>query len=78
MFFTLSTRDLLQPDLFKIYSQKNFFVFENVLVLFYHPFHICLEKLNWSKLTKILPLSKKSMNPIQTYPHIIELFACIL
>ena len=27
------------------------------------------------KLTKVLPASIKSMNPMQKYPHIIELFA---
>ena len=30
------------------------------------------------KSVKVLPASIKSMNPIQKYPHIIGLFACIL
>ena len=30
------------------------------------------------KPVSLLPLSIKSINPIQKYPHIIELYACIL
>ena len=30
------------------------------------------------KTFKVLPASKKSINPIQKYPHITELYACIL
>ena len=30
------------------------------------------------KSVKLLPLSIKSINPIQKYPHIIESYACIL
>ena len=30
------------------------------------------------KSVKILPLSIKSINPVQKYPHIIESCACIL
>ena len=29
-----------------------------------------------AKLVNLLPASIKSMNPIQKYPHITELFAC--
>ena len=28
------------------------------------------------KSTKVLPANIKSMNPMQKYPHIIELFGC--
>ena len=27
---------------------------------------------------KLLPLNMKSINPIQKYPHILELYACTL
>ena len=29
-------------------------------------------------MVKVFPLSIKSVNPIQKYPHIIESYACIL
>ena len=29
-----------------------------------------------AKSTKVSPASIKPMNPVQKYPHIIELFAC--
>ena len=43
--FTLSIVQFFPSYTFQIYSQKNFLIIENILVLFYHSFHILLEKI---------------------------------
>ena len=52
---------------------------ESFLVLFCYFVHIRLEKINWCALWNFyLFEKKKSTNPNQMYPHIIESYACIL
>ena len=72
MFFNLNLWFCVtQPNLESI--NKNYFKFwvtENILVLFYY---LGENKLVWSN--KLLPISMKSINQIQKYPHIIELYA---
>ena len=71
IFFLLTTNNAID------FFHPSFLVIEKISVLFYHSFHTRYEKTNFYNLA-IFYLLTKSTNPIQKYPHIIELYDCIL
>ena len=57
-------------------------IFQTLVIKYFKIISLFLSKLfvekRLVKSVKVLPLSIKSINPIQKYPHITESYACIL